>query len=66
MHPPCESTHEWVTPNVAKTLYRRVGCAHQTSLIPSVKGGRSPPYINKGTKTQSETFGYIHLRAFVS
>jgi len=34
------------TPNVAKIPYPRVGCAHQTSLILSVKGGRSPPYAN--------------------
>jgi hypothetical protein len=33
-------------PNVAKIPYRRVGCAHQISLISSVKGGQSPPYTN--------------------
>jgi len=35
-----------IIPNVAKITYHRVGCAHQTPLIPSVKGGQSPPYIN--------------------
>ena len=35
-----------VTPNAARIPYRRVGCAHQTSLISSVKGGQSPPYAN--------------------
>jgi hypothetical protein len=34
-------------PNGARISYRRVGCAHQISLISSVKGGQSPPY-NKG------------------
>jgi hypothetical protein len=33
-------------PNVAKIPYRRVGCAHQISLISFVKGGQSPPYTN--------------------
>ena len=33
-------------PNVAKIPYRRVGCAHQISLISFVKGGQSPPYNN--------------------
>jgi hypothetical protein len=36
----------YINLNVAKTPHRRVGCAHQTSLISSVKGGQSPPYIN--------------------
>ena len=36
----------WFKPNVAKILYRRVGCAHQISLISSVNGGHSPPYTN--------------------
>jgi len=35
-----------INPNVAKIPSRRVGCAHQAPLIPSVKGGQSPPYIN--------------------
>jgi hypothetical protein len=35
-----------VNPNVAKIPYRRVGCAHQISLISFVKGGQSPPYNN--------------------
>jgi len=36
----------WLNPNVAKIAYRRVGCAHQISLISSVKGGHSPPYTS--------------------
>jgi hypothetical protein len=35
-----------VNPDDAKIPYRRVGFAHQTSLISSVKGGQSPPYAN--------------------
>jgi hypothetical protein len=35
-----------VNPNVAKIPHRRVGCAHQISLISFVKGGHSPPYTN--------------------
>ncbi len=30
---------------MTKILYCRVGCAHQTWPISSVKGERSPPYI---------------------
>ena len=42
-----------VYPNVAKIPYRRVGCAHQISLISFVKGGHSPPYT-KSTEINHE------------
>jgi hypothetical protein len=42
-----------VYPNVAKIPYRRVGCAHQISLISSVKGGQAHPTL----KTQDSTTG---------
>jgi len=48
---PARSAAKWyvasvLNPNVAKISYRRVGCAHQISLISSIKGGHSPPYTN--------------------
>ena len=35
-----------IHPDGAKNYCRRVGCAHQASLISSVEGGQSPPDIN--------------------
>jgi hypothetical protein len=60
-----ESAELGVYPNVAKIPYRRVGCAHQSSMISSVKGGRSPPYtynlgiIHRGTPVTTFQLRFI-------
>jgi hypothetical protein len=51
-----------VNPNATKISYRGVGCAHQTSLISSVKGGQSPPDICLFIKKETIPYSMLSVR----